>query len=351
MVSGKLAESRRVVLGKRRPFYGGMRGPESLSEGQIVEPIFQRGKFERRKFFIYMNKKKAAVAASTQFQPTCHVGKETSNNRWYAIDLTANRMRNSGTDKRNSFRVDDSVVRNGSGIEHDVDNVHIGVKVVKSGVKKPILAELMLATWNVLTCSNAGRCADEVVGPLLSDERPIDKLPYIVKEMRRIGIHILGIQETHKKGSGTVVRDDATLFFSGVAADWKGKGKVPNGVGIIVGKESLQVVLEVHNVSERIMWLGGCFNGLCIAVVVVYAPTEEYPIEKKCQFYVDVNVVVSTLPKKYAVKTILGDWNARIGEDIEGVWKLVRGPHIDGIQNEKWTFIIGISCKEQIVPE
>jgi hypothetical protein len=51
----RIAESRRVVLGKRRPLYGGMRGPESLSKGQIVEPRFQRGKFERRIFFIYMN--------------------------------------------------------------------------------------------------------------------------------------------------------------------------------------------------------------------------------------------------------------------------------------------------------
>jgi hypothetical protein len=44
-----------------------------------------------------------------------------------------------------------------------------------------------------------------------------------------------------------------------VAADWKGKGKVTNGVGIIVGKESLHGVLEVHNVSDRNMWLGGCY--------------------------------------------------------------------------------------------
>jgi hypothetical protein len=86
------------------------------------------------------------------------------------------------------------------------------------------------------------------------------------------------------------------------------------------------------------LWLIGCFDGKYIAVVAIYAPTDLYPLEEKVRFY---DCVYVSIPKKYKKKAILGDFNARIGEYIEGAWdSRARGRFVGGESNENGNLLL-----------
>ena len=68
----------------------------------------------------------------------------------------------------------------------------------------------------------------------------------------------------------------------------------------------------MHNISDRMMWVEGCFYGKDMAVVVVYAPTEEAVLEDKIGFYENLDALMSSIPKQYEMQIVLGDCSRKM---------------------------------------
>jgi exonuclease III len=165
------------------------------------------------------------------------------------------------------------------------------------------------ASWNVRSFSKAGTQVEGVDLSPIDTKRPDDTLEYAVKEKIDSGIDFMGVQETKIRGEGYLLCDNdgngATLYYSGMVD----VGKLRNGVGIIVKKSLLKDIKQdgVHCVSDRMMWLEGCFYGKEMAVVSVYAPTETSSQEDKLSFYQQLDEMMASIPRIYETKIVLGD--------------------------------------------
>jgi exonuclease III len=211
----------------------------------------------------------------------------------------------------------------------------------KEEKKKNNNSTVKFASWNVRSFSKAGTQVEGVDLSPLDTKRPDDTLKYVVKEMINSGIDFMGVQETKIRGEGSLLCDNdgngATIYYSGMAD----VGKLRNGVGIIVKNSLLKDIKQdgVHCVSDRMMWLEGCFYGKEMAVVSVYAPTETSSHEDKLSFYQQLDEMMASIPRIYEKEVVLGDWNARIGAYREE-WDHVRGIYIGGECNDNGNLLL-----------
>eukprot|EP00798_Chlamydomonas_sp_ICE-L_P007095 gene7095-biopygen16917 len=84
------------------------------------------------------------------------------------------------------------------------------------------------------------------------------------------------------------------------------------------------VMGQLTAVSDLLMHMSLCFNGLVIVTLVVaYAPTEAAHPRDKEAFYLQLTATLWAIPTSHCV-FILGDLNARVGNDRE-TWPQVVG--------------------------
>lgn len=155
---------------------------------------------------------------------------------------------------------------------------------------------------------------------------PADKLPGLVYEMVKKGIDVVALQETRWVGAGELEyveylsKQRFTCFRSGHAS------LRCRGVGILLQQAWVAGIAKVHYVSDRIMWISGNFDGIHTAMFSVYAPTAATNTtdEERSIFYemLDAELTKAACHSKVVV---LGDFNARIGQDRDQLWRSVRG--------------------------
>ena len=160
-----------------------------------------------------------------------------------------------------------------------------------------------LGTWNVRTLRGLG------------------KSQQLAAEMQRNRISILAVTETHLSEAGHLMLDEEKgyrLVFSG-----RKDGTTLEGVGIALDAHAWAALRHYQAVSPRI--LTAEFLSLMgpLMIVVVYAPTEDSSEEDKEQFYSELDEVMR---KANGLTMVMGDFNASIGESVQGVV----GPHALG---------------------
>ncbi|XP_037866981.1 uncharacterized protein LOC119628534 [Bombyx mori] len=134
------------------------------------------------------------------------------------------------------------------------------------------------------------------------------KLEIVEKEMITRRLTILGLSETHVKGSGYfTMAEGNTFYFSGH------ESKSQNGVAIIVSQTFKYAVLGYNAISDRIMTIKLRGNPLPINIVQVYAPTAQSSEEEIDSFYGTLEDCINALPRREML-FVQGDWNAKIGD-------------------------------------
>ena len=134
----------------------------------------------------------------------------------------------------------------------------------------------------------------------------------INNELLRLRIDIAGLQETRPAETGCLKESDYTFFWHG-----KKEEEVREyGVGFAVRNSLLDKVQLGDNGTERLLsmrlnTLDGPLNLLC-----VYAPTLTAPDDIKDSFYNQLETTIKDYQKQEAL-IILGDFNARVGDDYE----------------------------------
>jgi hypothetical protein len=96
------------------------------------------------------------------------------------------------------------------------------------------------------------------------------------------------------------------------------------GVGFAIKNQWINGVQHVEYRNDRMMWVGGIFEGFAVVFVIVYAPAGSdgvaapSTIDKLDIFYQDVKEMIREILVEYLAykKIILGDFNAQLTKDV-----------------------------------
>src|SRR6267154_1989270 len=154
-----------------------------------------------------------------------------------------------------------------------------------------------IGTWNVLSLNMPGKLAN------------------VLKEMKRTGVRIMGVEETFwdKEGSFPTQLPESEggdkyhVFYSG------GKRK-RRGVGVIVREEVVKSVMMWEPISERITIMKLKVAPINMLIVQIYAPCEDDKEEEKDRFYETLDQIIAEYRKGRECVVVMGDFNGKVGD-------------------------------------
>ncbi len=192
--------------------------------------------------------------------------------------------------------------------------------------------KLNIGAWNVRTLLDRAEAS-----------RPERRTAIVAKELERYNIDIAALSETRLADEGSLQEIGGGYTFF-----WKGKPQAEDrihGVGFAIKSNLLKSISSLPNgINERLMKLRIPLNKARYATIVsAYAPTLTSSQEIKEQFYEDLDQLIKTTPENDKLM-ILGDFNARVGNDHES-WKGVLGRHGVGKINDNGLLLLS-KCAE-----
>lgn len=176
----------------------------------------------------------------------------------------------------------------------------------------PSRKSLRIASWNVRTMYESGKCAQ------------------IAQEMQRYKLNILGISETHWTQSGQKrLATGELILYSG-----RDDNNHREGTAIMVSKQAQKTLRgwEPHGARIIMASFSTSNKNINMNLVQIYSPTNDALEEEKEDFYNRLQGVVDKLPQK-DVNIIMGDANAKIGSNNQG-YEHIMGKHGLGQMNE-----------------
>ena len=197
-----------------------------------------------------------------------------------------------------------------------------------TGKTKPKLRgrqNITIGTWNVRTL------------------RPDGKLEELTHEMARYTWHVLGLSEMRWKFHGEISTEDGhKVFFSGSEA------RHENGVGFLINKDIVGSVMGCRPVSERLITIRLRASPFNITIIQVYAPTTSHDDDEIEELYDQLQSLVDETPKK-DILIVLGDWNAKVGEDAHADWQDVCGPYCNKESNDRGLRLLEFAAYNKLI--
>ena len=131
--------------------------------------------------------------------------------------------------------------------------------------------------------------------------------------MNQMSISMLGISEVRWSGTGQFSKNGYTMVYSG------NNENHTNGVGIIMTNEIAKSMIGFWPISDRAMLMKLDAKPFKIAIIQVYAPTQDHSEEEVEEFYEQINNALKYV-KSQEMRIVMGDWNAKVGrEKVSGV--------------------------------
>ena len=157
-----------------------------------------------------------------------------------------------------------------------------------------------LATWNVCTMYEQGRCAN------------------ISKEMKEYNIDILGLCETRWIQAGqTRLSTGETIIYSRGHED--SNAPHTQGVAIMMSEKASKSLIGWEPVSARQMVarFKTSHKRITLKVIMCYAPTNDAEEEETEEFYDRLRATLRKRTEKEIV-VMMGDFNAKVWDDNTG---------------------------------
>ena len=105
-----------------------------------------------------------------------------------------------------------------------------------------------------------------------------------------------------------------------------------HGVAILMTKKAEQALMEWKPISDIIIYARLFSKYEKLSIIQVYAPMNEANVEDKDNFYEQLQTVVDSV-HKHDILLVMGDLNAKVGEDNEGYENII-GSHGVGERND-----------------
>ena len=147
--------------------------------------------------------------------------------------------------------------------------------------------------------------------------------------MKRFKIDILAISETHwsLETPEAFVKNNYTIIHSG-----RNDNIYRQGVAIILHKGIAENLQGYDLVSERLMVIQIEKSTDPMFILQVYAPDSTYSEEEVEAFYETLQNYINRLPRKRKL-VVLGDFNAKVGQQSYEVWPRIAGRFSIGNKN------------------
>ena len=136
------------------------------------------------------------------------------------------------------------------------------------------------------------------------------------REMSRLKIDVLGLNEVRWPGVGEHKTENGILIYSGGE-----KGE--KGVGVMLSRKMTSYIKGYWARSDRVILVklnGAPFD---LNIIQVYAPTCEGSEEEVNKFYEDLDEVMEQC-KRHEINVVIGDLNSKVGRgrdgDAVGLW-------------------------------
>lgn len=157
-------------------------------------------------------------------------------------------------------------------------------------IRKPTL--LRIGCWNVTSYNN--------------------KDQEILLEIKRHKLDICALSETKKKGKGNSKYDTYILIYSG-----KDKNeRAASGVGILIHEKFEDRICNTKYINDRLLQITmELQQSRQTHIISIYAPDINKPKAEIDIFYQDLQTALDDIPKEDEIM-ILGDFNARIGDEV-----------------------------------
>ncbi|XP_005091913.1 craniofacial development protein 2-like [Aplysia californica] len=185
--------------------------------------------------------------------------------------------------------------------------------------------KVIIGLWNVRTMYETGELAQ------------------VTTEMRRYGLHILGISESHWTGSGRLrTATGETLIYFGREDSQKREG-----VAIILKKGLEKCLMEWKQVNSRMMTLRLKGKHSNTSILQCYAPTNDSEDESKDYFYEQLQRELTGIPRHDLI-VVMGDLNAKVGEDNTN-YERKMGQQGTGTRNENGERLVDFCALNNLV--
>jgi exonuclease III len=149
------------------------------------------------------------------------------------------------------------------------------------------------------------------------NSRPEDKKCFLFDLMYDKKIDIACLQETRlSTPEDAKFVTNEFVFYNSTNDEAKGT----NGVGIVLRKSIIQSIDKVHYFNDRMIIVTGNFKGAKLAIVSTYSPTNGYTNAKKDVYYQVLEDAIQGLVGYDHSIVIGGDFNARIGDNDDGIF-------------------------------
>ena len=139
------------------------------------------------------------------------------------------------------------------------------------------------------------------------------KVEVVIQEMARMNVDIIGISKLKWTGMGEFNSDDHYVYYC------RQESLRRDEVAIVVNKTVQNAVLGCNLKNDRMISVRFQGKPVNITVIQVYAPTSNAVEAEVERFYEDLQDLLELTPKK-DVLFIIGDWNAKVGnQETPGV--------------------------------
>ena len=152
--------------------------------------------------------------------------------------------------------------------------------------------------------------------------------------MDNYNLDILGISECRWPGSGLMKLDNNKKCFIYSGTDRGGQ----SGVGIILNNKAKDSIMGWEPISDRLLRIRLQTKHLKMTILQCYAPTNDHDEEDKDQFYTMLNETLGKIPK-HDITIVMGDMNAKIGDDNKDVEEVMGKHSVGTINNNGERFI------------
>ncbi|XP_072043646.1 uncharacterized protein [Amphiura filiformis] len=174
---------------------------------------------------------------------------------------------------------------------------------VEEPTKKRSSSGINVGTWNVRTLRTEGHWE------------------ILLDEVRRFGLDILGLCETHLTESETLInKDEYTILLAG-----RKDGIGREGVGLLISQPLLECLVSYESVSSRILTAKFKMKEGILNIINVYAPTTAHSDAESDEFYDGLQHHLQNVNKKEKL-ILMGDFNAKIGSDSKA-WTPAMGKY------------------------
>ncbi|XP_049771972.1 craniofacial development protein 2-like [Schistocerca cancellata] len=185
----------------------------------------------------------------------------------------------------------------------------------KPGTPKIRLGKQMVMRWGAINI-NGGYSGKKVE---------------LAEAASKMGLDVLAVSDIWVRGEEQEEVGEYKVYLSGVKA-----GIAQWGVGLYIRKEMEPSVVAIRYVNERLMWIDLTVSSKKIRIVSVYSHCEGTDQDKMDSFYEALSDVVVRVKDKDSV-LLMGDFNARIGNQTEGYEKVMGkfGEDMEATRNGK----------------